>query len=125
MESEAEEYDVKYLIEKQYEFSEQVKLFCYHLFGRFLPENLTGFSENGETAQRIINDLNPNDINYLRYIGIQEEKEIDENMKEYVLLLKYNGEYILTGCTVVYQDGGWQLSSLSAENLGFSIGEVQ
>ena len=40
-------------------------------------------------------------------------------------MFKYNGELIFTGVTLGLDEEGWKIKSLSAEHLGYQIGEAR
>ena len=120
-----EQSSIEEVINKQYQFSKELWEFCYNLVGRSALKGPAYLEKDGITEKQVVNSLNPEKLPYLRYVGIQNELDIDEITKECEIMFKYNGELIFTGVTLGLDEEGWKIKSLSAEHLGYQIGEAR
>lgn len=112
-------------IENMCRIANDLKYFYYHLYTRDLPEEETSFVEYRQSPRQIVDYMTPEYMNYLRLVDIQQYCENADGSREYIILLKYAKEHVLTGMTLEPVEGGWQIRELSAKNAGYGKGEVR
>ncbi len=114
------------VIQLQERFAKQLTYLYYGLLGEEYSPESRKLNELEKTAEDILEELNPEMIPYMDVKDMIEVKgNLPDNEAQYVVFYAFNGKCYVSGYTLVWQDEGWQIASLSLKDGNLKDGEVK
>lgn len=108
------------IIHIQAHYAKQISYLYYGLLGETYFQGEQALDELGETAGEILERLNPE---LIPYMDIMEILKVEDH--QYIVFYAFNGRCYISGYTLVKQNEGWQIDSLSAPEEKLEAGEVR
>lgn len=99
------------ILRRQADCAKEIKRFCYGFLGCDYEQEESSLEQIGKSGSSIQNELNPENFMYFDLLNVfLVEDNGDE--KQYIVCYLYDGEYYMSGMTLVNHNG-WKIQSLS------------
>lgn len=111
------------ILQRQADCAKQIKKFCYGFLGCDYLKSESDLKQIGKSGSRIEKELNPQ---YFMYFDLLDAFVIKDNGSEiqYLVCYLYNGEYYISGMTLVESDG-WKIRSLTISSDEIELNQLE